>query len=546
MEKIVVKSTCIVINNYHLGDCEELERTFRIYDMLTHKFYPLGMYYDKEESKLYLPAGSDLWRIKRYFNEEYYDRVDPHPYKNIENILMKFTPRDQDQYEAIKFTCGIDDYAENAYKSQLSVNLNTGKGKTFCSIATIAFFKIKSIIITGSHTLLNQWKGEIVKYTNIPENKIVEINGSSDITKIFSGKSSTFNNASIYLCTHGTIRSYGERFGWKRIGELFEFLGIGIKFFDEAHTNFDCTLMIDFFTNVYKTIYLSATPARSDRGEDRIYQISIKNVPKIDLFDENKDPRTSYVAIKWNSHPTPKQISACKNKYGLDRMKYIDYVTSQPCFYDMMRVIMDLVIKCKGRVLMYIGTNEGILRVYKWICTEYIEFIGDVGIFSSLVDGDMKMEEKKKKLLLSTTKSAGLGEHIEGLKMTILLAEPFKSAVLARQTLGRTRDRNTMYVELVDLGFYYIKKFYNAKLPVFNKYATDVSDTFIDQYELRRRAQKIKEDRTPAEGVIRPIKFNDSRFDFKESKNAKIYKEEKSEEDSLFAKKFQIGKNPYL
>lgn len=545
MNKITVQPTCIVVNDYTLGDCPDIENLFRTYDMLTHRFYPLGIYYDKKESKLYLPSGSDLWRIKRYFNQTEVDVVGPSPYKEIDNVLMKFTPRDEDQYEAIKFTCGLDMYADNAYKSQLSVNLNTGKGKTFCSIATIGFFKIKSIIITGSHTLLNQWKSEIIKYTNIPESKIVEINGSTDITKIFSGKSSTFNNASIYLCTHGTLRSYGERFGWSKIGELFEFLGIGLKFFDEAHTNFECTLMIDFYTRVYKTIYLSATPARSDRQEDRIYQISIKNVPKIDLFDENKDPRTSYVAIKWNSHPTARQISACKSKYGLDRMKYIDYITSQPCFYDMMRIIMDLVLKCKGRVLMYIGTNEGILRVYKWICTEYNEFIGDVGIFSSLVDNEMKMEEKKKKLLLSTTKSAGLGEHIEGLKMTILLAEPFKSPVLARQTLGRTRDRNTMYIELVDMGFLYTKKFYNAKLPVFNKYATDVSDTFITTDELLRRSAKLKQDRVK-EGTTQPIIFNDRRFDFKEEKNKNIYSDKDNDKNSLFAQKFQIGKNPFL
>ena len=49
-------------------------------------------------------------------------------------------------------------------------------------------------------------------------------------------------------------------------------------------------------------------------------------------------------------------------------------------------------------------------------------------------------------LYLSTTKSAGLGEHIEHLKMTIVLAEPFKSNVIAQQTLGRTRDKNTVYI----------------------------------------------------------------------------------------------------
>ena len=67
-------------------------------------------------------------------------------------------------------------------------------------------------------------------------------------------------------------------------------------------------------------------------------------------------------------------------------------------------------------------------------------------------------KEKKKKLLLTTTKSAGLGEHIPGLKMTIVLAEPFKSEILARQTLGRCRDKNTTYIEVVDEGFAYTRR----------------------------------------------------------------------------------------
>ena len=80
---------------------------------------------------------------------------------------------------------------------------------------------------------------------------------------------------------------------------------------------------------------------------------------------------------------------------------------------------------------------------------------------------------KQKKLLLSTTKSAGLGEHIDKLKMTIVLAEPFKSEIIARQTLGRTRDNGTWYIEVVDMGFTYVRKFYFDKLPTFNKYALD-------------------------------------------------------------------------
>ena len=515
MSRIKVTNTSIIIDPYILGECEELERIFKVYDPITHSFHFAGLYYDDENKRLYLPAGLDLWKVKSCLKEQYYDRISNTPYQCIEDIKMKYSPRDNDQVEALKFMTGLYEYENNAMCSQLSVNLSTGIGKTYCSIATVSFFKIKSIVITGSNSLLNQWKNNILEYTNLNESDILNINGSDICNMILLGNSKKASNAKIYLCSHGTLRSFGDRYGWDNVSELFKILGIGIKIYDECHTNFDNMVMIDFYTNTFKTYYVTATPGRSNWREDRIFQISLKNVPAIDLFNEARN-HTKYIAIKWNSNPSAKQISMCKNPaYGLDRNKYINYVTRKPEFYKMLRIIMDMVksaINKGGRVLMYIGTNDGILRVYHWIAENYREYIGDIGIFTSLVNKESKLKEREKKILLSTTKSAGLGEHIEGLKMTIVLAEPFKSSILARQSLGRTRDNNTFYIELVDMGFIYCKKFYYAKLPVFNKYATDVSDTIIDSHELDRRSEILEDERDTVARQV--ISLEDKRFNF--------------------------------
>lgn len=514
--RIKVTNTAIIIDNYTLHENEKLEKPFQIYDPIMHKISYQGLYYDEPNKRLYLPAGMDLWYVKSALGEKYYTRLTHTPYKTMNsNIGIKFRPRDDRQEEALRFMCGIGEYEQNANLNQLSVNLNTGVGKSYCSIATMAFYKINSIVITGSNSLLSQWESEILKYSNIKQEEIIRISGSDYCNMILCGNSGKANKGKVFLCSHGTLRSFGERYGMEKIGKLFELLGIGLKFYDEAHTNFYNMNMIDFFTNTFKTYYVTATPGRSNWRENKIFQISLKNVPGIDLFDERLN-HTSYIAIKWNSNPSAGAISACKNPvYGLDRNKYINYLTTKKEFYDMLRIIMDMVIsaiKKGGRVLLYIGTNDGILRVYYWIAQNYPEFLGDIGIFTSIVDKEDKLEEKKKKILLSTTKSAGLGEHIEGLKMTILLAEPFKSEILARQTLGRTRDDNTLYIELVDLGFLYCRKFYNAKLPVFNKYAKDVSDTTIDSHELYRRSEILEKERQHWQYPA--IALDDKRFDF--------------------------------
>lgn len=521
MSEVYIQNSCIKITNYNLKQSPKLENCFTIWEPLYHRYETCGLYYDKENRTLYLPRGIDIWFAKKQVGCKDSITVKPNQYKEIDHILMKTPPRDDRQVEALRFCCGVgEEYEDNFYLPQLSVNLNTGVGKTYVAIATIGYYRIKSMIITGSNTLLNQWRDRIKDYSNLTDRDILFISGSGMMNMILQGKSKLADNASIFLCTHGTLRSFADEYGWDKLNDVFIQLGIGMKFFDEAHQNFDNMCKIDFFTNVFKTYYMTATPARSDFRENRVYQIAFKNVPYINLFDENNDPHTDYLAITFNSHPSPNIISHFRNAYGMDRNKYVDYITKNEYFYMALRVILDIVKKNigQGKALFYIGTNDGIERVYKWICTEYPEYIGEVGIFTSIVSKEQKIEERKKKLILTTTKSAGAGEDIKGLKISVLLAEPFRSEVLARQTLGRTRDPNTMYIELVDMGFNATRKYYYAKLPTFNRYAASTSDTFIDTYELKQRNEKIIEKRSTrsleskVSHIVNPIYFRDERF----------------------------------
>ena len=115
MEKIIVRNTCIIINDYHMGDSPDLEQVFRVFNPVTHKFESFGMYYDEANERLYLPSGLDLWKVRSYFNEKYYRRENPHPYKTIENIRIKYKPRDEQQQEALRFMAGVNEYEENQF-----------------------------------------------------------------------------------------------------------------------------------------------------------------------------------------------------------------------------------------------------------------------------------------------------------------------------------------------------------------------------------------------------------------------------------------------
>ena len=215
----------------------------------------------------------------------------------------------------------------------------------------------------------------------------------------------------------------------------------------------------------------------------------MKNIPSLDLFNPDIDPHTKYIAIKYNSMPKPSDVNACKiSVYGLSNPKYIEYLMGNSRFWVMFDYIFSFIYRNGGKALFYIGTNFGIEKVYQRIITNYPELVNDVGIYSSI--NPDKKDAKDKRIILSTTKSAGAGEDIKFLKYSVVLAEPFKSEVLARQTLGRTRDPNTIYIELVDVGFRQILSYFNSKRQVFNKYATETNVMNVDNVKI----QHLEED----------------------------------------------------
>ena len=52
---------------------------------------------------------------------------------------------------------------------------------------------------------------------------------------------------------------------------------------------------------------------------------------------------------------------------------------------------MDMFLKCGGRGLFYIGTNEGVVQVYNWICTNYPQLLGMVGVYTSLLPNEQRI-----------------------------------------------------------------------------------------------------------------------------------------------------------
>lgn len=490
MSKIVVKRTSVVINNYEVGDCYPLEKSLSVYDSLTHQRHPKGLSYEPETKILYIPRGVDIGLIERWFQTSAMIDDSHDPFDEVSSILIGYLPKDDTQKQAMMFVLGQNKWCANRYKSQLSVNLNTGAGKTYVAVAMASFLKQRVIMITSTLEWIKQWKNKIIEYTNTTRDEIYIISGRPSIIYLLNGRKN-LQQYKFILATHATISAYAAREGWAAVTKLFLTLKVGLKIYDEAHLNFDNICMVDFYTNTFRTLYLTATPARSAFSENLVYQLAFKNVPKIDLFNEDTDPHTKYISMSFNSHPTAAEVNRCRNPYGFDKLSYIRYLSTKPCFYKLLYILLDFVLPLNGKILIYIGLNDVIKTVHDWIVYNIPQLRGNVGIYNSTIPKEHKSEQLNNKIILSTMKSCGAAMDIDGLVCTINLAEPTGSVVLARQALGRTRARDTFYLDIIDTGFKAIRTYYVKLLPMFRKYAVSLHDIGVTDEDLDNRFAEI-------------------------------------------------------
>ena len=95
--------------------------------------------------------------------------------------------------------------------------------------------------------------------------------------------------------------------------------------------------------------------------------------------------------------------------------------------------------------------------------------------------------------------------------MAVVLAAPFKSTVTAIQCAGRLRDSGTYFIELVDLSFQSLAKFYYHKLPTYNQYMLSVTDYNFSRQKLNEKAEDLEYQQTSRNSKV-PIRAVDERF----------------------------------
>lgn len=477
-KKIRIFHTHIEISPYKLGENEQIERMLSIWIDAEYRFDPVGYYV--KDNVLYIPRGINPYILEKEFNSTSFTVKKPDDYSVVNNVIITVPPRDRIQEESIDFlTC------ENNFKSALSYSqqaliLDTGDGKTYTTTHAIIKLKMKAIIITHQDKIKQQWIKTFLTKTNISKDRLVNISSSNIIEKIVSGKKS----GDFYFVNHQTLNSYGKSHGWDNVHRLFQKISVGIKVFDEAHLSFKNVLMIDFFSNVKKTFYLTANFGRSDSKEERLFKKCFSSVYKFGeetKHYEEKRKHIIYVPVLYRSNPSFNQKQMTINMYGFSVLNFFKYAMHEDYEKTMLNVffkVFEIANQLDGKILITVPKIEETEYIKKIIDTNYPNNYKNImTINSKNSQSENDLAKSSADIICSTIKSCGTGVDIPGLRCVINL-EPFSSNITTNQLSGRLReyskDKDTFFFDLIDTAFPTCERQYKTKLSYLKKKCKEI------------------------------------------------------------------------
>ena len=485
MSNIIANFSHYLIQDYAKGDYSRLEKILCSYNERLHRAIPIGFVYDKETKELRIPRGFSANNLSSISGQDIHINYKPSDYDKMEMELYQ-QPREKLQLKTIAFLCGLGKYDYTKKYSQVFCDLNTGKGKTYCAIAAMSYYRHKTVIFTPSRIgkIADQWYESIIKYTNKKDEDILLIKGSKMCLDILDGK---YDNKEIFIFPRSTVTSFSTKYGWGKFQELMEKIKVGVKIIDETHLDFVTNIKIDCYSNIKRNIYLTSSAGRGDDVEDKIFKAIFNSVPILGKeLTTKEDNYIIMIIIKFTHNASYDQRLSCKTKEGLSTALYSNYLVDQhgakrEFFTSLDYALKKIFIKYRddknGKLLIVGSTREFLNTISRFLKKNYEEY--SVGMYTSDVNKKIRHEELNSDIILGTDKGISTGSDIENLQFIINLI-PYSNKIYADQINGRNRKlddgRNSFYVEIVNDGFpeaisqydkrskYLCKKAKNSKL----------------------------------------------------------------------------------
>jgi superfamily II DNA or RNA helicase len=469
---VYLKPSSIWIYPYRLHQCYKLEKTLAIYDIYKRQYTAFLYEFDKEEGKdfgvLKVPRGLGIDTVKQCldsqdFSEDSSSRfTSPIEYEIIDDTMvyavprkthfeMRVTPRNEEQIRSIEFL-------NNTCDRQKMLCLDVGRGKTYCATHFIHDQGVAAMIL--SYNLSEQWLAKISEYTDCINGKdIILIVGSSLLEECI--KNPKKYNAKIYICSLTTLCSFAQIHGKGALQNIVDSLGIGIKVFDEAHMRYLQFNMVDLNMQVAQTLYLTATPGRSNVQEKRMFS---KIYSQVKTHGNTVGGYNNHYTIRFITYDskTPYNLRQYfKNIRGLKSTSYSRYLfDNYPSFvYNLVKSFMKEIFgdDKTAKILLLIDWLQDMFNVRdQFRKDEYVKKMGlTVGTYCQLVKNPKEKEAQLQcNIIIGSIGSMQNGKDIHNLRAIFPFTQ-FSSEIVTHQLLGRLRPikgKEVIYYDIADFS----------------------------------------------------------------------------------------------
>ncbi len=358
-------------------------------------------------------------------------------------IKPQWVPRDY-QIPAIEYL------VENNDNRAKLVGLRTGEGKTFIALNAIAEIKKRTVIIIKP-MYIEKWVDDINKTYDIEPEDVLVIRGSAHLMTLIDLAQSGLLDSKFIIISNKTFQNWISlyeklRDGISNLGyttqpeTFFSDIGAGIRLIDEVHQDFHLCFKIDLYTNIEKSISLSATLITNDDFVANMHEImhpskSRYALQKIDKYinsynvtytfkQSDKIRTTEWGGITYSHTAFEKSIQH-HHETLMNYMNLINYV---------IQIGFLKCIRQNKKLLIFCSTVDMCTKLVKHLVKLYPQY----NVKRYVAEDDYQTHLMNSDICVSTLGSAGTAVDIPNLT-NVILTVAVDSIQSNIQSLGRLR-----------------------------------------------------------------------------------------------------------
>lgn len=409
----------------------------------------------------------------RFHISQYKDFIDFMQMVNISTELMTFSVKEVTGGDSVSIEMkpnwvarenqqpAISYIEENNEVRSKFVELQTGFGKSMCAVMGLVNDGKRTVIIVKA-TYIEKWIADVFKYTNATKKEVIPIQGSANLKQLLQLGADGLLTCSFIIIGNRTFQNWLKEYeefkhdtlamGYACLPEdFFETVGAGRRLIDEVHQDFHLNFKIDMYTNVEKSVSLSATLINNDPFLENMYKIAY---PPLERY--GGEPLKKYAHAKAILYSMSNNRFFKTTEAGSTTYSHNAFERSILKSNDFTRAYFELVLSTirsgflldykKGQRLLVFFASLDMTDAF----ASYLRKVYPIYDIRKYIGGDDLKDLLEPDICISTLQNAGTAHDIPNL-VTVIMTPSVLSIQANIQALGRLRE-----IPGTDVKFYYL------------------------------------------------------------------------------------------